>query len=105
MQANFPKLHTILCLITLSASSIAETIHLKNGTSFQVERVQEKAGQVEYVMGGSTYSIPKSLVESIDRGPTSTMGIRVEVPSSSFKTPPPPGTADTRTPQSDRLAK
>ncbi|MCU1305452.1 MAG: repeat protein [Acidobacteriaceae bacterium] len=106
--ANFPNVYVIVAtvsLIAFSAPSMAETIHLKNGTSFQVERVQEKAGQVEYVMGGSTYSISKSLVQSIDRGSTSTMGIRVEVPSSSFKEPPPPGTSDTRTPDSDRLAK
>jgi hypothetical protein len=93
-------------VIAVGSVSLAETIHLKNGTSFQVEKVQEKAGQVEYVMGGATYTIPKSMVESIDRATTSKMGIRVEVPSSTFKTPPPPGSSGAaRTPESDRLAK
>src|SRR5437879_5008160 len=77
----------LLFVLPYALFASGDTIHLKNGTSLQVEKVQEKAGKIEYVVGGTTYSIPKSWVENIDSDGSSQMRVTVEVPSSSFKAP------------------
>ena len=46
----------------------AEAIHLKNGTTISADKVTEKDGQIQYTVGGTQYSIPKSSVSSIDPG-------------------------------------
>ncbi len=46
----------------------AEAIRLQNGTTISVDKVTEKNGQIQYTVGGTQYSIPKSSVSSIDHG-------------------------------------
>ncbi len=64
----------------------AEAIHLKNGTSITADRVIEKDGQVEYTVGGTHYSIPKSSVSSIEQG--TTIGISMGTSKSGLIPPP-----------------
>lgn len=46
----------------------AEAIRLQNGTTISADKVTEKDGQIQYTVGGTQYSIPKSSVISIDHG-------------------------------------
>jgi tetratricopeptide (TPR) repeat protein len=55
-------------LLGFSSSSLAETIHLKNGRTIWAEHVRENGHQVEYEVGDDSYSIPKSLVDRIESG-------------------------------------
>jgi tetratricopeptide (TPR) repeat protein len=64
----------------------ADAIHLKNGTSISADTVTEKAGQVEYTVGGTHYSIPKSSVGSIEHG--STIAISIGTSRSGLIAPP-----------------
>ena len=66
----------------------ADTIYLKNGTSLVVDRAREKDGQVEYVMGGTTYRIPKSKVERIEAGGAAAIPLSI---TKSNAVPPPVG--------------
>lgn len=57
------------CVLSLSAwVTQAETIYLKNGMYIVVRKVSEKDGQIEYWVGGSKYTIPKSSVVKIEAG-------------------------------------
>jgi tetratricopeptide (TPR) repeat protein len=48
----------------------ADDIYLKNGRKITGAVIQEDAQQVEYEQAGGVYSIPRSLVDRIDRAPT-----------------------------------
>jgi hypothetical protein len=56
-------------VLATSVTSVAETIHLKNGRTITAESVREKDGRIEYEVRDNTYRIPKSLVERIDSSP------------------------------------
>ena len=80
-----PQLARLLLLtVLLTAASLADTIHLKNGASITADKVRENGDQVEYTLGASTYTVPRSMVERIERGGG---GFGVTV------TQPPPGAA------------
>jgi tetratricopeptide (TPR) repeat protein len=53
----------------------AEAIHLNDGTTISAEKVTEKDGQIQYIVGSTQYSIPKSSVSSIDHGATFSISI------------------------------
>jgi tetratricopeptide (TPR) repeat protein len=48
----------------------ADTIRLKNGTAITCDRTAERGDVVEYVIGATTYYVPKSAVAGIERGGT-----------------------------------
>ena len=63
----------------------ADTIHLKDGTTLSADNVTEKDGQIQYTVGGTQYSIPKSSVSSIDHG--NAFGISVGTSKSGWIAP------------------
>jgi len=64
----------------------ADSIHLKNGTIISADKTTEKADQVEYSIGATHYSIPKSSVSSIEHG--TTFGFSVGTSKSGLIAPP-----------------
>jgi len=76
-----PKLARLLLLTALvTAGALADTIHLKNGASITAEKIREKGDQVEYTLGASTYTIPRSMVDRIERSGGS-FGVTVTTPA------------------------
>lgn len=49
----------------------AEVIHLKNGDLIYADQVKETGSQIEYLKGDDSYTIPKSVVESVEKTLTS----------------------------------
>jgi hypothetical protein len=54
-------------LVLAACHATADTIHLKSGRTIVASNVHEEEGQIKYELNDSTYGIPKSLVERIDR--------------------------------------
>ena len=61
------RLRFAICLCLLSCAS-ADTIHLKNGGTIHADSVRENGERVEYDIGEDSYAIPKSSVDRIDSG-------------------------------------
>src|SRR5690242_7947168 len=63
-------------LMLAVASAWADTIHFKNGTFITVDKAVENGANVDYFMGATKYTVPKSSVERIDReqGPGISIG-------------------------------
>ncbi|MBV9277038.1 MAG: tetratricopeptide repeat protein, partial [Candidatus Eremiobacteraeota bacterium] len=77
---------TALAIFAIATAS-ADTVYLKNGTSLTVDRARDKGDTIEYVMGGTTYTLPKSSVLRIESGrPMVSIG-----PVVSTRAVPPPG--------------
>ena len=59
-----------LALLAASSASplFADTLHLKNGRSIEVERYWEEGNQLFYVKNGSTFGFSLSLLERVERG-------------------------------------
>ncbi len=77
-----------VALLLLVSTAPADTIFLTNGTSLTVDRARDKGDKVEYLMGGTTYTLPKSSVVRIETGgPGITIGPVVK----SSAVPPPNG--------------
>jgi tetratricopeptide (TPR) repeat protein len=57
------------CLAVLCAAAQADTIVLKNGDHIFADVVKEHDGSVEYSLGDSTFTIPRSIVARIESGP------------------------------------
>jgi len=55
-----------LLLLAVCASAGADTIHFKNGTFITVDKVVENGASVDYFVGTTRYTVPKSSVERID---------------------------------------
>jgi tetratricopeptide (TPR) repeat protein len=60
---------TFCATVLLSAAAGADTIVLKGGTRIVADSVTERNGRVEYAIGDNTFTIPKSIVARIERGP------------------------------------
>jgi tetratricopeptide (TPR) repeat protein len=56
-----------LLLAGLTGSALCDAIHLKNGDVITADEVSEKGNQVVYQLGDDSYTIPKSLVISIEK--------------------------------------
>src|SRR5689334_3113787 len=57
-----------LALFLISALALrADTIYLKNGVSLDASQVREVGENIEYVIGSTRYTIPKSSVWKIER--------------------------------------
>jgi Peptidase MA superfamily/Tetratricopeptide repeat len=54
-------------LVLVATNAAGDTIHLKSGRTIVASNVHEEEGQIKYELNDSTYGIPKSLVERIDR--------------------------------------
>ena len=59
---------SLLLLVALSPAVFADTIHFKNGTFITVDKAVENGANVDYFIGATKYTVPKSSVERIDRG-------------------------------------
>lgn len=70
----------VLLSVLVTAGARADTIHLKNGASITAENIREKGDQVEYTLGASTYTIPRSMVDRIERSGGS-FGVTVTTPA------------------------
>ena len=66
--------------VLVTATALADTIFLKNGASITAEKVHEKGDQVEYTLGASTYTIPRSMVDRIEHSGGS-FGVSVTAPA------------------------
>jgi len=65
------RLLVVAALLALLCSyAWADTIRLKNGTSITCDQAVERDDVVEYVIGATTYYVPKSAVAGIERGGT-----------------------------------
>src|SRR5438876_3506743 len=53
-------------MVFVSAS--ADVIHLKNGDVIHADQAKEDENRVQYEIGDDAYTIPKSLVQNIERG-------------------------------------
>jgi tetratricopeptide (TPR) repeat protein len=74
-------------LLSIASAAGADTVYLKNGTSLTVDRARDKGDHIEYVMGGTTYTLPKSQVLRIESGKP---GVSIG-PVVSTRAVPPPG--------------
>ena len=65
----FPRrlLSGLLLLLAFSAPLPADIIHFKNGTFITVDKTVENGAQVDYFIGATRYTVPKSSIERIDR--------------------------------------
>lgn len=83
-----PQLAGLLLLIVLvTASALADTIHLKNGASITAEKVREKGDQVEYTLGVSTYTIPRSMVDRIEHSGSFGVTVTQPAPGAAYRDP------------------
>lgn len=57
------------CLV-LAGYAAADIIHLKDGGTIVCEHVREGGGGIQYDKNGSTFTIPKSWVESVETNPS-----------------------------------
>ena len=96
------RISTTLLLLAV-ASAWADTIHFKNGTFITVDKAVENGANVDYFMGATKYTVPKSLVERIDReqGP----GISIGSTSQTNLVTVGPGTAAAPAPSAPVAAK
>jgi tetratricopeptide (TPR) repeat protein len=53
---------------TVFVSASADVIHLKNGDVIHADQVKEGENRVHYEIGDDAYTIPKSLVQNIEKG-------------------------------------
>jgi tetratricopeptide (TPR) repeat protein len=81
MDMSAARQFTTLLLLTglVAGCALADNIHFKNGTVITANQVREKGDQVEYVLGNTTYTVPRWTVERIER--TSSFGVTVSQPA------------------------
>src|SRR5438128_7629693 len=82
-MANLRKTLFAFCSSFLLATNMlmADTIRFKNGAYIEVDNASEKDGQIEYWMGSTRYTIPKTKIEKIVKGggPSITLGSQAPV--------------------------
>ncbi|MFB3915376.1 MAG: tetratricopeptide repeat protein [Terriglobales bacterium] len=75
-------------LVLVCACAPADNIHLKNGTSIAADKVIQKGDHVEYVVGSTTYWIPQSSVDHIERtGGTFGISVGNAPPGAAYRDP------------------
>lgn len=83
-------------LLSLSTVGWADTIRLKNGSAITCDRTTERGDVIEYVIGATTYYVPKSAVAGIERG--GTFGVSVSTGNAAAVAVPYPYSATTANP-------
>src|SRR5437870_212415 len=82
-MTNLRKTLFAFCSSFLLATNMlmADTIRFKNGAYIEVDNASEKDGQIEYWMGSTRYTIPKTKIEKIVKGggPSITLGSQAPV--------------------------
>ena len=65
---GLPILRVITLLLAVVAAPyvLADTIHFKNGTFITVDKAVENGASVDYFLGATKYTVPKSSVERIE---------------------------------------
>lgn len=66
---------SVVLLVALAPVALADTIHFKNGTFITVDKAVENGARVDYSVGATKYTVPKSSVERIDHA--SGLGISI----------------------------
>jgi len=85
------KTNLAVCVLALAATVVrADTIYFKNGMYMVVSKTAEKDGQIEYWVGGTKYSVAKSLVLKVEPGDGPAINSRSAVPRNGA----PPGVID-----------
>lgn len=74
-----------------TVSFSADTIRLKNGDVIYADAVKDESNHVQYEVGDDSYTIPKSLVKNIEKGPApqaaTSSGANLPVPAYTPATP------------------
>jgi tetratricopeptide (TPR) repeat protein len=76
-------------VLLAGAHGWADTLHFKNGTYLQVDKAVDNGDQIDYWVGSTKYSVPKSEIEKIEKstgpgislGTQSTVGIEPSSPA------------------------
>ena len=77
----------IFCWLALAALgeplASAQVLRLKNGDVIYADRVHENAGSIQYEIGDDSYTIPKSIVQSVEASakPAATPARQLQVPA------------------------
>jgi tetratricopeptide (TPR) repeat protein len=58
---------SFLLLLAICAAAWGDTIHFKNGTSINVDKAVANGPNVDYFVGATKYTVPKSSVERIEQ--------------------------------------
>ena len=78
----------LLLIVLATAGGQADTNHLKNGTSITADKVRDKGDQVEYTIGASTYVIPRSIVDYVQRsGDSFGVTVTTPIPGAAYRDP------------------
>ena len=56
-------------MASLAPVSAAEVIHLRNGDVIYADQISEDEKKITYEVGDNTFTIPKSLIKSVDKAP------------------------------------
>jgi len=62
-----PSFFAVLLAVALIEPAAADVIHLKNGDLIHADQVKETGARIEYQKGDDAYSIPKSVVASVEK--------------------------------------
>lgn len=81
MRFNHFRICLLIAFLLLVTAASADTIHLKNGTFLNVDRLRDKGDSYEYVMGGATYTIAKKFVERVETGGGPSISIGSALPT------------------------
>ncbi len=93
----------LLAIILTCACASADTIWLKNGVSIAANKAVVKGEQVEYIVGTTTYYIPASQVDRIEK--TQSFGVAVSTVGPNARVPSMPSTASAGSSDSATLNK
>ena len=63
----------------LVAPALADVIHLKNGDVIHADQVKEVGNRIEYQKGDDSYTIPKSVVQGVDK--TAELAVTASMPA------------------------
>src|SRR4051812_4678191 len=66
LPAHSRLFFSIGLVLSLTCFACADTIYFKNGTSIQTDKATEKDNQIEYFVGSTRYSIPKTSVQRVE---------------------------------------
>ena len=58
---------TPLAVLFLACAATADVIHLKNGDVIYADQAKEVGTRVQYEVGDDTYTLPKSVIQSVDK--------------------------------------
>jgi tetratricopeptide (TPR) repeat protein len=83
-----PYFCLILLVGGLPVPSLADIIHLKNGEAIYADQTNQTASGIEYQKGDDSYTIPNSVVQSVEKVPAPSASVAVQqLPAYTPETP------------------